>query len=412
MLTLLGLVGATRAQERVIVKCVDVDGKPVAAAEVFVLQHRQGLTGAASYETSGPHTTDADGVATTCIALDYDGGCFDRWLYARVPGKSVGGLRWLRLDRSGPAHPAEPIVKLSPSREVSGRVHVPEGVDVRQVVVRTLSLSGRDDTNPFAMPLPRQSAIDGLRTALPELFDARVDGDGNFTLRDLPQRPLLYLAAEGPGLGQAQWFNAILPKQQIPARIEISMAREAVVEATVLGPERAAVAGAEVSLRLDRNPQRFGVLETFTARSDARGCVRIGGLPAAEFGVSVAHDELVMRPRELRLGAAEHAGMLMLELEPAIELRGVVRDAKTRAGIQNVTLSAITDQERNWSLGYARSNAKGEFTLRLPRGEAGVYVSYAPAGYLQPSLRTQAPLRVELPRDAKTRLEFELSPDR
>lgn len=391
------------AQARIVAKCVSGDGQAVAAAQVWVVQHR----GAGRYETRGPFASDATGAATTCVALDYDGGCFDRWLYAYVPGKLVGALRWLRLDRNAPAHPGEPILTLGPARDVHGVVSVPAGLAAHTVTVRTLALSAIDES-PFGTPFPRQHGIAGLRATLPERFDAAVDGEGKFVLRDVPQRAQLYLAAEGPGLGQAQWFNAILPDQSIPERIEITMAREVVVDAAVFGPDRVAVADAEVRLRLDRNPQRFGLLDTFAARSDAAGRVRITGLPTGEFGVEVGHPDLVMRPRELTL-TGERLGRLMLELEPAIELRGVVRDAKSRAGIESVTLSAITDQERRWTLGSARSNARGEFTLRLPRGDAEVYVSYVPPGYLQPSNRTEPPRRVTVARDTKP-LEFTLEP--
>lgn len=64
----------------------------------------------------GPHRTGVDGLASTAIAIDYDGGCFDRWLHARVPGKLVGAMRWLRLDTNAPPVPTEPVIRLEPSR--------------------------------------------------------------------------------------------------------------------------------------------------------------------------------------------------------------------------------------------------------------------------------------------------------
>src|SRR6187549_643478 len=97
---------APRAQEeraaaplpRVEVRCLDVDGKPVAEAEVHVFQARKGLDGRSDYVGSGPHRTDAEGLATTAIAMDFDGGRFDRWFHARVPGKLVGAQRASRFD--------------------------------------------------------------------------------------------------------------------------------------------------------------------------------------------------------------------------------------------------------------------------------------------------------------------------
>src|SRR5262245_47992384 len=104
--------GGVRAQAkelpRIAVTCVDVDGKAVAGAEVYVFQGRKSARGASDYVASGPHLTDAGGVATTVVAVDYDGGRFDRWLYARVPGKLVAARRWARF---GDAPAGEPTLR-------------------------------------------------------------------------------------------------------------------------------------------------------------------------------------------------------------------------------------------------------------------------------------------------------------
>src|SRR5262245_30158978 len=215
VVAVLGSAGLAAAQAkelpRIAVTCVDTDGKPVAGAEVHVFQHKKSATGTA-YVASGPHLTDVSGVATTAVALDYDGGKFDRWLYARVPGKVVAAQRWFRFDDSPIV---EPRLRLEPSRELRGVVKPPEGVAARSVRVRTLSLVALQDDDPIGKWFPRYHEFIGLRDTLPAVFDAEVGDDGAFVLRDLPPRPLVYLAAEGPGLAQAQWFNAMLRGRRI-----------------------------------------------------------------------------------------------------------------------------------------------------------------------------------------------------
>lgn len=78
---------------RVTVKSIDADGNPVAGAEVHLFQHR-GSPNTILDLPSGPHRTDANGVGVSAIAIDYDGGRFDRSLHARVPGRLVGALRF------------------------------------------------------------------------------------------------------------------------------------------------------------------------------------------------------------------------------------------------------------------------------------------------------------------------------
>lgn len=394
---------------RVTVTCIDVDGEPVAGAEVYMFQGK-GITGRAGYEPSGPHRTGAGGVAATAIAIDYRGGCFDRWFYARVPGKLVGGLRWLRFDANGPAWPEKPVIRLQPSREIHGFVRAPEGVDVRTARVRTLSLSALDDSRPSGSQLPRYFEFQGLRDTLRERFDATVGEDGTFVLKDVPTRALVYLAAEGPGLAQSQWFNALLPERRIPDVVEMKMQREAALVATVTGPALQPLANVEVKVRLESHDPHTGVRCTFEGRSDAAGHVRIGGLPAGEYAVDVAHGEYVLRPQSLTLAASETTKDLVYTLEQAVEVRGIVRGLPGNVPLERVGMSAITDDDRHRSLGFAQTDPQGRFVLRLPAGPAMLHVAGVPAGYQPPPATYDKLLRLDVqPGDkALTELVFEL----
>src|SRR6187455_2914090 len=78
------------------VLCVDADGKPVEGAETYLFQNYGGGD-QVRYVSSGPMKSDAAGKATFPQAIFSDAlGNFDRWIYARVPGKQVGVARTAR----------------------------------------------------------------------------------------------------------------------------------------------------------------------------------------------------------------------------------------------------------------------------------------------------------------------------
>jgi len=401
--TLAGLVLAAAAiaqgkeLPRVTVKCVDTDGKPVAGAEVHLFQHRKSPNAITDYVPSGPHRTDSNGVAVTAIAVDYDGGRFDRWFHARVPGKLVGALRWFRFDDSPIT---EPVIRMEPSREVRGVVRVPEGIPARSARIRTLTLIAvGSDGSSLGPWYPRYHEFSKLRDVLPSLFDAAVGDDGSFVLRDLPSRLMLYLAAEGEGLGQAQWFNATLPERRIPAVVEMVMAREAVAAGMVLGPGGKPLPDAAITLRIDGSNASTGVQCAFETRSDADGRFRIGGLPAGEFQLTVQHPTGVMRPLHVQLAAAQQQTDVRVQLEDGVEVRGTVVGLPDRVGLERAGVVAITEDDRQWRLGGCQTDPQGRFTMRLPKGKARLYVAGVPRGYQQPSTASASLLQIDVQPD-------------
>ena len=77
---------------KVNVLCVDAQGKPVPNAEVFLFQQPAGDK--TPYVRSGPFTTDEQGRAFCSDAIfSNEFGNFDRWIYARVPGRLIGTAR-------------------------------------------------------------------------------------------------------------------------------------------------------------------------------------------------------------------------------------------------------------------------------------------------------------------------------
>ena len=115
------------AQAKVRVRCVDDDGKPVSGAEVWLWQSRQLPNGKGEQLESGPFRTGDDGTTSTAVGMTWGGGKFDRWVYARIAGKLVGARRSMHMAGDKQGEPIE--VLLRPSREIRGRVRVPDGFD-------------------------------------------------------------------------------------------------------------------------------------------------------------------------------------------------------------------------------------------------------------------------------------------
>ena len=79
---------SVRRGMEVAVHCVDADGSPIEGAEVYLLQHDGQPE--CTYITTGPYRSDEDGFAVCDQSISRPSGTYDRWLYARVPGKLVG----------------------------------------------------------------------------------------------------------------------------------------------------------------------------------------------------------------------------------------------------------------------------------------------------------------------------------
>lgn len=395
---------ATTPLPRVEVQCVDAAGTPVVGAEVHVFQARKSPDGRADFVASGPHRSDAEGRAIAGVALDFDGGRFDRWFYARVPGKLVGAQRAFRFDANAQA--PTPTVRMEPARDVRGRVQVPEGLATTPVRVRMLSLHMLGGDSPRAHYFPRSPDLHGLSGTLPDLFDADVAPDGTFTLRDLPPRMRLYLAAEGAGLAHTQWSNIRLPELRIPDVIEFTMTRESAIEGRVVGPNAEGVPDAEVRLRLEGGDIRLA----FETRSDAAGKFRIAGLPAGAAVIEVTSAAGLMRPMQLLVTEAEVLQAGNLPIEPGIEVRGSVRSVPDGAAVEGVGITAITDDDQQRQLGWTSTNGQGHFVLRLPKGGCRIYMAAVPAGYQRPSAKPDDVLRLDVrPGDPSlTEVRFEI----
>ena len=394
---------------RVQVKCVDLSNKPIVGAEVHIWQYRPLPNGSGEMVAAGPFVTDATGTTTTAIALTHSGGRFDRWVYARVPGKLVGAARALALGIATDATDEKAIdVQLQPSRSLRGSITAPENSELNKVRVRVISLSGIVDDNLWAQSFPRQSSITSLRNTYPERFECEVNADGTFELTDIPKRALVYLAAEGPGLAQAQWFNALLPDRTIPDSLSLTMQAECIYAGTVLSPNGTPCSNAKIALRIQRVPNA-GVRETFTATCNAQGAFQLAGLPAGELILEVTSEAGLLRPTALELKPRQHLSKQTLRLERGVTVSGIVTEQGSDKPVDGAGLAAVSGDERNLPLGFAKTNALGRFTMLLPSGPARLYFSLVPKGFTHPSTPNQTVFEVDRDNVDMTGFAFELS---
>jgi hypothetical protein len=202
---------AQRALQPFVVCCVDEKGQPVPNAEVYLDQwnsipemyHNEDTRSAVF---SGPFRTDASGLAEFPNPIVFNGRDYMRRVFARVEGKLVGGQMFtFSASASSPEAPPQPaIVPMVASGPLRGTVKLPAGGDPRKVVVTWLSYyqngSGMDfgALRPFGKPEP-----------WPKLVERTPDQDGRFQFEDVPLQGLVFLAANGPGLGEAQYRTAL-----------------------------------------------------------------------------------------------------------------------------------------------------------------------------------------------------------
>lgn len=408
LLTGTGLCCQKTNTPRILVMCVDADAKPIANAEIHVWQYRPQPDGGGKMQHYGPFASDAAGLAKTAVALTYRGGRFDRWVYARVAGKLVGAAR--RLVYAKPKDDtAEAIeVALQPSRSVRGRVAVPDGFARDKVRIRVMGLNGMIGDNPWAQPFPRQSSITSLRNSLPERFDCAVNDEGAFELQDMPENALLYIAAEAPGLAQAQWFNARRPGRLIPESIDLEMQPEAAFGGTVVAHDGKPCGNAEVILQIQR-VEGAGVRDSFRTTTDDTGAYRLTGLPPGQFSLAVESKAGVFRPMAVELAKQERRTKEPLQLELGVEVRGVVVEYPGRKPVPAVSVAAICDDDQHTRLGHGSTDELGRFSMRLPAGVALLYFSGIPDGFAYPKPQVVTTLQVAKDTLELTHLQLELS---
>jgi len=375
------LFAQSERAEPVRMRCVDAEGKPVAGAEIHLFQY-DGK--AEQYASAGPFQSDAEGKAICdTLLFSNDAGNYDRWIYARIPGRLVGAARSVKWTNQKPFN-VEGEVRLFPSRKVEGKVAVPEGFDCRKVTVRVMTMHIATGPQDFDyQSFTREDSFAGLDSALPEVFEHHPDAEGRIEFDDVPVKGQLYLVTVGKGLAEAQWRNE---GQVFDRPIELALGRECVVSGRALTPEGKPAVGVKVSARLVSTQGGLYYLSTFRAVTDVKGQYAIYGLPQRLFNLSATDpkDKWVFRPQEDLLGHPSTPLELDLNLETGVLVRGRVFDPEGKP-LAGAALSALNENPRNdTGLAHDMSDAEGRYKLRLPAGKARLYFNSLPDGFAYP----------------------------
>jgi hypothetical protein len=407
---LVTIVGELVAQEparaapgSLTVRCIDTAGKPIENAEVQVfellLSPKLLVTRLGETMLSGADGSCAP-IATTKLETWHE-----YWVYARVPDKLVG-MQSTNLfgNRDGNV-----TVKMVPSRRVSGTVRTPAETDVAAVRIRISDLSeqGMESTGPTPLPIvasSRAALLAELRRAFPLRFESAVVADGSFHLDDVPSSFGLCLEASGPGLADTQCNNL---HPGAAEAITVPMAAEGIFGGIAGAPDGKAAANATVTLQLATKAaiERGLTPTSFAATTAPDGRFEIRRLPAGEFVLSVQTDAGCYYPQRLNLAPAEHRVAETLLLEAGVEISGVVRAADDKSPVANVSITIAGQAARfanDTFLARVRTDAKGCFTVRVPKGPA--WLTTLPRRPFAPT----EPLALDLtrPGDASRQLEI------
>jgi hypothetical protein len=363
--------------------CVDKEDKPVAGAEVHLYQCESELD--VHYRHYGPFTSDAHGKAISPEAVFSNAqGNFDRWIYARVPGRLVGvarGAKWTNRTAFNP----EGKVKLFPSRTIEGHVTVPAGFDPAKVVIKVRYMnvffgSGMLEYESF----PRHDQFPGLDTALPEIFEHHPDAKGRIRFADIPVLGELTLVTSGDGLGEAQWKN---DKNTFDQPIQLTIEEESFISGHVLAPDKKPAVGLKVTARLSARGRRQNwFLSSFRAVTDENGKFAIHGLPQTEFVLSIEDPKKlsVFRPRVDLFVDRQKDPALTLAMERGTLVRGRIKDAEDKP-VQAAGFAAVADDHGGPVLADDSTDANGRYQFRLPSGRACLYFSGLPDGFAYPN---------------------------
>ncbi len=392
----------------VAIRCVDNDDNPIEGAEIHLFQYNGEKGEDRQYVHFGPFTSDSQGRASCDQTLfSNDKGNYDRWIYARVRGRTVGLARCSKWTNRSAINPDGRVV-MQPSCSVIGQVTVPDGFDPSTLTVHVQVMHVYTGSGMFDYEsLPRHARFPGLDQALPEIFDRQPDKDGRVHLEDIPQQGRLYLVTDGPGLAQAQWKNE---DRTFDKPIELTVAKEGVLTGNVRSPEGKPAVGMRMTARLSSGGKiRLSHLTSFHTVTDEGGTFAIGGLPETEFVLSVEDPEQrwVFRPREDLVVSPDENANLTLNLENGVVVTGHVFDPEGHP-VEGAAFSALADSKVGPGLCHDVTDADGRYDLRLPAGTARLYFNSLPDGFAYPRPQIVKRLDVQPGQAAIENLNFTL----
>lgn len=278
-------------------------------------------------------------------------------------------------------------IVLGPSREVAGRVLLPERYPVDNVSIALLALRINDGVSPYGATF---AVSDKLSPPLwPDMFTTRPDTTGRFRLTDLPVDGAFYLAACAPGLGEKQFYS-LAPREV--DEILLEMNPEAIIHGSVRYENGAPAPNVPVLARPRGANDEIGVSSPFVTFTNPDGTFKLAGLPRENFAVltypSGADSPYVASVvPNVATSAGEVAGPIDLVLESGAIAEARIVDKETETPIPGARIVALSpaDISAGQAIGSSESDAQGIVRLRLPAGESTLYFAAVPSEYTYPN---------------------------
>ncbi len=244
---------------------------------------------------------------------------------------------------------------------------------------------------------------DGIRgTPLGKFYLATTDADGAFRFTSVPAGAELIFRANAPGFAETDTSFGGPIRQFIanpdakPARL--TLAPEAVIHGRITSQ------APDVVVK-DLSVQVRGAVHRF-AKLDERGEFRFKGLPAGDYQVFIAFPagaKAVAAGQTVNVKSGETVEA-KLEAVEGIEVTGLVRLKGTKQPVACATVSAngAFNPAMSDLLRPAETDAAGRFRLRLPPGDASVFVRSLPPGFSNPTNGWGDQRKVMVPADVKS----------
>lgn len=389
-------------EEAFVVVCVDPSGEALPGVEVRVADVRT-LSEAPEdrfspeWRNHGPVRTDSVGRAFfgDLPRNPRDTWSWQRTVLASVP-KRLSSLSNLSFGGSSetPLPDTPHSMVLRPPLEIKGTVKVPEGFRPEETTVRLLTALVSDPKRSL-----RSAWLARSRTTRPhlwpELFEVQPLADGSFTLDRVPSQARVYLAAEGRGLGQAQ-FMSDQPQELLQATLELGL--EGSIEGSLLLQDRLLQSGlfqkggeAAEGIALEALPQgKLFYSEPFETITGADGSFRFVGLPPTAYNVALKFEpgllEWTAPVRGLiTVSAGKTTAGVDLELQRGTQVSGAVVDAENNQPIEGAGVTALQGPKHRLSrVASTKTDVSGRYTLRVPTGKSKLYLSGGTRDYETP----------------------------
>jgi protocatechuate 3,4-dioxygenase beta subunit len=228
--------------------------------------------------------------------------------------------------------------------------------------------------------------IDPFGRIWPELLHGTTDASGAFTLAEIPEGQFAF-RARGAGLGDRQ-FAATVPSA---SPLAIVMKPEAVITGAIKFADN--TAGKAVSLQLF--PETAELYRgSHSAITDERGNYRFDGLAEGIYTLIADRSKLPEWTMPARAKLRVMPGETLKGIDATLERGGLVNGSAVASAsgkpINGAVIAALSPAEINGrAIATGRSDAEGNFTLRLPTGKSLLYVMYSGDGFVSPPQQGQ-----------------------